>query len=162
MSEGPQSQYEFTPEQNQEIGGLAHKMRWVGLFFVAVGVVNLIVALLLLVAIFQNRMPSEWVGSLPEDVQAQMRDLPPNHRLWGFVINAAVGGVIYLLIGIWTRAAAVSFQRIVDTRGNDIANLMNGMGSLHKMYGLVYFLLVFALILLLIGVLLALFGQLGT
>ena len=86
MSEG--SQYEFTPGQNEEIGSLAHKMRWVGLFFVVVGVLSLIMGLLLLVAIFQDKLPADWVNQLPEEAQSQMDDLPPNDQLWGFVINA--------------------------------------------------------------------------
>ena len=159
MSEG--SQYEFTPGQNEEIGSLAHKMRWVGLFFVVVGVLSLIMGLLLLVAIFQDKLPADWVNQLPEEAQSQMDDLPPNDQLWGFVINAGISGLVYLLIGIWTRSAAASFQQIVDTRGRDIAHLMGALGSLRNMYGLIYTLLVITLILLLIGLGLSLYGQFG-
>src|SRR5581483_10626003 len=61
--------------------------------------------------------------------QNQLQKLPPNNQLWGFVINAGAVGLIYLLLGVWTRSAAASFQQIVRTRGSDITNLMNGMGS---------------------------------
>jgi hypothetical protein len=50
--------------------------------------------------------------------------------------GAAVSGVIYLLIGIWTRSAANSIRAIVDTEGSDIMHLMNAMGDLKKLYTL--------------------------
>ena len=39
-----------------------------------------------------------------------------------------------------------SFRQIVDTRGNDISHLMNGLGALHQMYSLLYTLLVLVLL----------------
>jgi hypothetical protein len=152
------SEYEFTPAQNEIIGGLAHKMRWVGLFFVVVGVLNLIAALLLVVAIYQSKLPADWVSKAPQEMQNQLRNLPPNNQLWGFVINAGAVGIIYLLIGVWTRSAAASFQQIVTTQGSDITNLMNGIGSLNKMYSLIYTLLVIAFVVFLIAIALGLYG----
>ena len=54
--------------------------------------------------------------------------------------------MFYLLLGNWTRSAAGSFKKIVDTRGSDIKHLMEGMGSLHRMYSLLYVLLVLVLL----------------
>jgi hypothetical protein len=151
-------QYEFNNEENQLIGSLAGKMRFVGLFAVILGVINLIMAILVIVAIYRDQVPKEWkdqitksMQQLPDDVKKQtekysLDKLPANNHLWGIAINAAVVGLFYLLMGTWTRAAGGSFQKIVDTRGNDITNLMNGMGELHKMYTLIYMLLVITLL----------------
>lgn len=60
-------------------------------------------------------------------------------------------GLIFLLIGVWTRAASSSFRDIAETAGRDISHLMDAVGSLHKMYQLMYTLIVFALIVFLAG-----------
>src|SRR5262249_61790661 len=103
---------------------LAGKMSFVGLFAVVVGIINLVLALLVVGMIFRNHIPAEWktktteyMQKLPEDVRKQaekysLEQLPPNHYLWGIAINGAVIGLFYLLLGTWTRSAAASFQRI--------------------------------------------------
>jgi len=156
------AEYEFSSDQNQLIGGLAHKMRFVGLFAVVLGVLNLLLALLVVAAVYRDRIPKDFKvkaneylekarEKLPEDVRKQsetysLDKLPPNDHLWGVAISAGVTGLFYLFMGIWTRSAGGSFQRIVDTHGSDIRNLMAGMGSLHKMYSLLYMLLMFVLL----------------
>jgi hypothetical protein len=160
------AEYEFSGDQNQLIGGLAHKMRFVGLFAIILGVLNLLVALLVVAAVYRDRIPTDFRAKakeylekarekLPDDVRKQsetysLDKLPPNDHLWGVAISAGITGLFYLLMGSWTRSAGGSFQKIVDTQGSDIRNLMAGMGSLYKMYSLLYTLLV---ILLLAGVL---------
>jgi hypothetical protein len=57
-----------------------------------------------------------------------------------------VTGLFFLLQGIWVRSSAASFQKIVDTRGKDIVNLMNAVGALRTMYGLLHLLLATALL----------------
>jgi hypothetical protein len=52
--------------------------------------------------------------------------------------KAAVNGLIYLLIGIWTRNVAASFRKIFDTQGHDIGHLMDALGALNRMYTLSY------------------------
>ena len=156
------SGYEFTADQNKLIGSLAGKMRFVGLFAVVLGVINLILALLVVAAVYRDRIPAEWKTKtneylekarekLPEDVRKQSEQysldkLPANDHLWGIAIGSGFTGLFYLLLGVWTRSAAASFKKIVDTRGNDIKNLMDGMGSLHQMYSLLYTLLVIVLL----------------
>ncbi len=162
MSTTPYPQYEFTPEQNVLIGGLAHKMRWVGLFFVVVGVVNLLMAILLVAAIYRNQLPSEWtqhVQQLPPDVQDKLKELPPQDRLWSMVIGSGLSGIIYLLLGVWTRTAAKDFQLIVDTRGRDISLLMNALGAMHSMYTLIYTLLLVTLFLFLLSLVIGLWAS---
>src|SRR5262245_19271877 len=158
MSSGS-PQYEFSNEQNVLFGSLAHKMRWVGLFFVAVGVLNLFAAALLLVAIYQHKLPSDWVQKLSSEVQTQLQQLPPNHQLWGALVSSGLSGVVYLLIGVWTRKAARSFQQIVDTRGRDISLLMNALSALHSQYNLIYTLLMLAVAVFVLAVGLALINQ---
>ena len=61
-------------------------------------------------------------------------------------IFAGATGLIFLLQGIWTRSSSASFQKIVDTRGNDIDHLMNAVGSLESMYRQIYLLLLAGLL----------------
>jgi hypothetical protein len=156
-------QYEFTEEQNRLLGSLAGRMSFVGLFCVVVGISNILLALLVVGAIFRNQVPAEWksktaeyMKKLPDDVRSQaekysLEQLPANHYLWGVAINGAVVGLFYLLLGTWTRSAASSFQRIVDTKGNDIAHLMRALSSLYSMYSLIWTLLVLTLLAALLG-----------
>src|SRR5262249_15607957 len=95
MSQSPQ--YEFSQEQNALIGSLASKMRFVGLFFLAVGVLNVLIALLVVVAVYRDRVPQKWVDQLPEEAKAKVEEqkekLPANNHLWGIAINAGVVGL---------------------------------------------------------------------
>jgi hypothetical protein len=160
MSSSPQ--YEFTQEQNTLVGRLASTMRFVGAFSVAFGVVGLLITVLVIVAIYRDRLPAGWADKikeyqqaarekLPEDARTQVDEytpdkLPANNHLWGIALYAGVTGVFFLLLGVWTRSAGGSFQRIVDTRGSDVTNLMNALSSLQSMYGLLQMLLVLALL----------------
>lgn len=56
-----------------------------------------------------------------------------------------VYGTIQIIIGLWTQKAAFSFQRIVDTQGNDIENLMGALGEMRTLYTLQYWLYIIAL-----------------
>ncbi|WP_152052414.1 hypothetical protein [Tautonia marina] len=140
--------YEFTPEQNTLIGNLAHKMGVVGLLAMIVGILNLISALMLLVFVFQDQIPAEVVQQIPEEIRGE---LPPTNFLWGLAIQSATSGLIFTLLGVWTRAAAGSFREIVATTGRDVGHLMNALGSVYKMYSLLYALVVIALIFFVVG-----------
>src|SRR5262249_9073593 len=163
MSQSPQ--YEFSQEQNALIGSLASKMRFVGLFFLAVGVLNVLIALLVVVAVFRDRVPQKWVDQLPAEAKAKVEEqkdkLPANNHLWGIAINAGVVGLFYLVMGAWTQAAGDSFRKIVDTQGSDISHLMSALSSLHSMYALVYTLLVVTILLGLVALGVTLFQQFG-
>jgi hypothetical protein len=150
MSTGP-SQFEFGPDHNILFGSLAYKMRWVGLFFAVVGAANLILAILLVATVLTHPVPADRLQQFPTEVQEQLRQLPPKNQLWAMAIGMGLSGVIYLMIGVWTRQAAAAFRRIVDTRGRDVQELMQGLSALHKMYSLLYTLLVVALILFLVS-----------
>src|SRR5262249_34751629 len=139
------------------------KMRFVGLFFNVVGALNLLIAILLTVAIFRDRIPPSWIDKLPDaaksEVEKQKANLPDNSYLWGFVLNTAVVGLFYLLVGTWTRSAGGEFQKIVDTQGRDISHLMSALSSLHNMYALVYMLLVVTLMMGVVALGLVLYKQ---
>jgi hypothetical protein len=161
-------QYEFTEEQNRLVGSLASKMSFVGLFAVVVGVINIVLALLVVGAIYRNHIPAEWksktteyMQKLPDDVRKQaekysLEQLPPNNYLWGIAINGAIVGLFYLLLGVWTRNSAASFQQIVTSRGSDITHLMNALASLYNMYNLIWTLLVLTLLVALAGLVMTL------
>lgn len=57
-----------------------------------------------------------------------------------------ISGVVQIIIGVWTNKAAAAFNRIVDTEGNDIENLMGALGELRKLYNLQYWLLILTLV----------------
>jgi hypothetical protein len=157
------AQYEFTEDQNKQIGSLAGSMRFVGFFSVVYGVVALLITLLAVLFIFRDRLPAGYrekaadyyqkaKAKLPEDLQKQGEEygvdkIPTNNNfLVGVAIFCGVTGLFFLLQGVWARSSAASFQKIVDTRGNDITNLMNAVGALKTMYGLLYLLLAAALL----------------
>lgn len=161
MSTG--GQYEFTQQQNTEIGSLAGKMKFIGFFSVAFGALALLICLVTVAFIFRDRLPSGFrekakdyfakaQAELPENLKKQAADYSldkvptDNNYLVGTAIFTGVTGLIFLLQGVWMRSAAASFRLIVDTRGNDITNLMNALGSLRSMYGQVYLLLLAALL----------------
>jgi hypothetical protein len=141
--------YEFTETQNRGIGSLARKMRLVGLVAVVLGAVELILGLLLLIYAFRDQLPAEVLRRIPEDA---LKQLPPPSQLWAVVVQAATSALIFLLIGMWTRSAAREFQQIVDTRGQDISHLMNALGSLHKMYSLLYTIIVVGILAFLLSI----------
>jgi hypothetical protein len=156
------AQYEFTQEQNTQISSLAGKMRFVGLFSIIFGVIGLLITLLVIVAVYRDRLPAGWMDKtkdyidkvkdkLPTDAKKQVEDytpdtLPPNNHLWGIAAYVGVTGLFFLLLGVWTRSAAASFQKIVTTQGSDISHLMNALDSLKSMYGMIYLLLLVALL----------------
>jgi hypothetical protein len=157
------AQYEFTEAQNKQIGSLAGNMRFVGLFSVIFGVVALLITLLAALYIFRDRLPAGYrekaadyykqaKAKLPEDLQKQADEysldkIPTdNNYLVGVASFCGVTGLFFLLQGVWMRSSAASFRKIVDTKGNDITNLMNAVGGLKSMYGLLSLLLALALL----------------
>jgi hypothetical protein len=154
--------YEFTQEQNIVVERLSGKMRFVGLLATIFGVVGMLITILAILAIYRDRLPAGWADKfkeyqqaarekLPEDARKKVDEyvpekLPANNHLWGIAIYAGTTGLFFLLLGGWTRSAAGSFRRIVDTRGADIPNLMNALSSLHSMYAMIHLILMLALL----------------
>jgi len=70
------------------------------------------------------------------------------------LFQAGLNAIVLLLetalfgfMGFWNYNGAGSFRLIVDTRGNDISHLMNGLEQLKKIYNLQYWLMIVMLIL---------------
>lgn len=150
--------YEFKPEENSLIRSLASKMGVVGLVNVIIGVLYLLSAVIALALIFQDKLPADVMAQVPDTVKDRM---PDRNFLWGVMIQQVAAGLIFLMIGVWTRAAAASFRDIVATTGRDISHLMNGLASLLKMYTLIYILIILTLLLTVIGLAIQLYMQYG-
>jgi hypothetical protein len=120
-------------------------------------------------AIYRARLPQEYVDvvltkvgeATRTDVQAELSKLPPDNHLWGIAIGNAINGLIFLLTGVWTRTAGASFKKIVDTQGSDISHLMNALSSLHRMYSLIFTLIVIGLLAVVASVALFIYSELG-
>jgi hypothetical protein len=139
----------------------------------------LLITLLTVLFIFRDRLPAGFRAKakeyyqkardkLPDDLKEQAGEysldkIPTdNSFLVGVAIFSGVTSLIFLLQGVWTRSSASSFQKIVDTRGNDISNLMNAVDSLQTMYGLLYLLLAGALLGGLVALVLTLYRYFAT
>jgi hypothetical protein len=119
-----ESQYEFNEAQNRVIQGLSQKMKFVSIFLIVIG--------LLQVA----------GGILPAVLSQSVSTIG---------VEYIIGGFIYILIGVWGASAANSFQQVVDTEGNDIDHMMGALGNLKKATTLAYWLLIIFIILLVTG-----------
>ena len=108
-------QYEFTPEQDQLIGDLALKMRFVGLVLILIATLSIVAKVIL------------WYRT-------------------GIIFFDGTG-LVFFLLGYWTFRAGRSFLDVAWTTGRDITNLLRGLTDLWKMYGLIYWLMVIAIVL---------------
>jgi hypothetical protein len=76
-------------------------------------------------------------------------------------LTGLISGLVHVFLGAWTWSAGNSFRQIVDTQGQDITHLMSALGDLRRVYGLLYVLLIIALVLLAVVVPLALLATLS-
>jgi hypothetical protein len=111
-------EYEFTEEENVLVGSLAKKMKFVGIFGVIFGVLEII-----------------------QGISSEK--------------TAIVQGIISIVIGIWTTKASESFQKIVDTQGNDISYLLGALDQLKKLFSLQYWTYLLGAIIVVISILFA-------
>jgi hypothetical protein len=126
----------------------------VGVFLIVVAVLNFLVAALVVLAIYRAKLPEDYVKVVLEkasettrtDLKVQLAKLSLDNHLWGIAISNALNGLLYLLLAVWTRSAAGSFKKIVDTRGTDMSHLMEALSALNKMYSLVYTLVIVGLL----------------
>jgi hypothetical protein len=105
--------YEFDTQQNQLLNDLAAKMRFVGLFAIIIGGLDIFWSLYWLVT-------STWQAAVENGVQS----------------------VMYLLIGIWIYKAAGAFRDIVLTEGHDIDSLMKALMEFKRLFTLLSGLLI--------------------
>ena len=78
-------------------------------------------------------------------------------------ISGLVQGIFLLVTGLWTRNAAQSFKRVVNTTGSDIENILGALGELRKLYSLQYWFMILTLIalavILIVGLIAVIFGS---
>ena len=126
-----ETEYEFSPEQNELIARLSNAMRWVSVPMLALGslcVVNLIMSIVWLV---QTKSYQDW------------------HAI-GTMLYLLFSTLLFLAFAVWTSRSSFQFQRITETSGQDISHLMGALDDLRKVYGvLATFVKVFVVITLL-------------
>lgn len=127
---GTATSFEFSAMQNENIRMLAKRMKFVGIFYIVVGVLLGIVALFMLFTV-------PFVS-----------------------VVYVLATVAEILIGVWTLNAASSFRMIVETTGSDIAHLNNALESLRKLYNLQFWLLVVMIVLFIVGLIVGIGGGL--
>ncbi len=112
IKEYKSAQYEFNDEQNRQISALADAMVVVGGLMQLLGLAFVVLCAMALTAAIQ-------AGSG-----------------YGPSIGLGSAALLCLCIGFWTGGSASSFRKIVETKNEDIWHLMNALGQLHNMYGL--------------------------
>lgn len=115
------SEYEFNQKQNELLQDLAKKMNFVAILAIAGGILGILAGMIALFTASANAF-----GTL-------------------------IQGIFLLLIGLWTRNAAIAFKRVVNTTGRDVENLMAALRELRKLYTLQYWLAIVILVLLAIA-----------
>ncbi|HEY9675782.1 MAG TPA: hypothetical protein V6D11_30340 [Waterburya sp.] len=102
-------EYEFNQYETEIIWDLSKNMRFVGIFLIVMSVLSLLGG-----SWVEWRLDSNIFGGI-------------GYIFWG---------ILNLLIGFWTFKAATYFKRIVDDRGDDMKNLMDGFGKVSQVYEL--------------------------
>jgi len=137
MKEYKSAQYEFNDEQNKQISALADAMR------VCAGLAQLLgLAFVVL-------------GCLSAAAAAN------GHGGYGPAVALGAAALFFLCVGFWTGGAATSFRKIVETKNEDVWHLMNALGSLHNMYGLLRTLILGSLVLAVVAATLVAFTLAG-
>lgn len=137
IKEYKSAQYEFTDEQNRQIAGLADAMK------VTAGLMQLLgLAFVVLCALAATGAVQTGGG-------------------YGPPVGLGAAALLCLSIGFWTGGSAASFRKIVETRNEDIWHLMNALGQLHNMYGLLRTIILGSLVLAIIGLTLTGVAMLG-
>ena len=95
--------YEFDAGQNKTIDGLAAALKALALFFLVYGTLS-------------------GLGALD-----QLRG-----RAWITGIRTLVEAALYVATSRFLRAGSTALEAVVDTRGNDIPNLMSGLDVVRK------------------------------
>lgn len=128
------SQYEFNDEQNRQISGLVDAMRVTG------GLMQLMGLALVVLTCMSVALGVQAGGG------------------YGPAIGLGAAALLCLCIGFWTGSSATSFRRIVETKNEDIWHLMNALGSLEKMYGLLRTIILASLVLAVVALALVVFS----
>jgi hypothetical protein len=138
MKEFKSAQYEFNDEQNREFSALADAMRVTGGLMQLAGLGFVVLAAL----------------TIAHTINA-------NTGGYGPAIGLGAAALLCLCIGFWTGGAATSFRKIAETKNEDVWHLMNAVGSLRAMYGLLRTIILGTLVLSVIGLGLVAFALLN-
>ena len=130
-------QYEFNDEQNRQISGLTDAMR------VCAGLMQLMGLAFVVLCVMAVLSAQKAGGG------------------YGPSVGLGAGALLCLSIGFWTGSAATSFRRIVETKNEDIWHLMNALGKLQNMYGLLRTIILASLVLAVIAFGLLAFATMG-
>ena len=141
MKEFKSAQYEFNDEQNREFSALADAMRVTASLMQLAGLAFVVLAALTTV----------------QAVNAGGTTI--GH--YGPAIGLGAAALLCLCVGFWTGGAATSFRKIAETKNEDVWHLMNAVGSLRAMYGLLRLIILGSLVLSVIGLGMLLFGLTG-
>lgn len=121
------NQYEFTDEQNKAIAVLAGSMGTVATLGKVLGLAFL--------GLFGL--------TLYQAIQGQAH--------YGPAAGMGAGALFTLGIGFLSADAAHSFRRVVETKNEDVWHLMNALGSLNTMFGVLRAVVLICLALLVVG-----------
>ncbi len=123
--------YEFGEAENKVFAGLASKARGVGFWSALYGI-------LLLLNFAYGCLPKRPVD--PAGRGHLLGPLRVDRIDWtggvGDVdLGALITGMVFLLLGLWSRRAASGFDAVAKTRGGDLGHLMGALKELSKLYG---------------------------
>ena len=134
IKEFKSAQYEFNDEQNREFSSLADAMRVTASLMQLAGLAFVVLTALTVV----------------QAVNANTG--------YGPAIGLGAAALLCLCVGFWTGGAATSFRKIAETKNEDVWHLMNAVGSLRAMYGLLRTIILGTLVLAVIALGMIAFG----
>ena len=138
MTDFKSAQYEFNDEQNRAFSALADAMR------VTAGLMQLAgLAFVVLAALTVAHAINANTGG------------------YGPAVGLGAAALLCLCVGFWTGGAATSFRKIAETKNEDVWHLMNAVGSLRAMYGLLRTIILGSLVLAVISLGLIAFAMMG-
>lgn len=140
MKEFKSAQYEFNDEQNREFSSLADAMK------VTAGLMQLAGLAFVVLAALSAASVAKAGATVAQ---------------YGPAIGLGAAALLCLSVGFWTGGAATSFRKIAETKNEDVWHLMNAVGSLRSMYGLMRTIIFGALVLTVIALGLLAFGLLS-
>lgn len=137
IEEHRSAQHEFNDEQNRQISVLADAMRVTASLMQLMGLAFVVLCCLSVAS--------------------------ANHSGGGYgpAVGLGAAAILCLCIGFWTGSSATSFRRIVETKNEDIWHLMNALGKLQNMYGLLRTIILGTLVLAFVGLALIAFSLAG-
>lgn len=135
MKEFKSAQYEFNDEQNREFSALADAMRVTASLMQLAGLAFVVLACLTVAHVMNT-----------------------NTGGYGPAVGLGAAALLCLSIGFWTGGAATGFRKIAETKNEDVWHLMNAVGSLRAMYGLLRTIILGTLVLAVVGLGLIAFG----